>query len=362
MKYDFLQADITDLVCVSGDFVDRLMARANGEYLKVYFYMLRHNYMDLNSEKIADALDLMQKDVERAIAYWEREGVIRQTGSVAGSFLSAPEPVQKELKQVPQEIPEKTAAKREGALVPEEKSAPVPPKEEPQGIQTNLIELPDKSQVDLRKLKDSEEFQDLTYVVQTYLSKVFTPTDMETLAYLYDVLKMPSYLIEYLVEISVQRGKRSLRYIETVALDWHKRGIDTIEQAKEENMHFTSEIWAVMKAFGISGRNPAPMESDYIKKWYTTYGFSKELILEAVNRTMGTINTPSFKYADSILTKWKGANVKTMEDVKKLDAKHEDNVRKIVENKPHPGNKFHNFEQRKNDLDSMMLDKLKRKI
>jgi DnaD/phage-associated family protein len=36
-------------------------------------------------------------------------------------------------------------------------------------------------------------------------------------------------LIEYLVEYSVSKNKRSLRYMETVALEWHKKGIRTVE-------------------------------------------------------------------------------------------------------------------------------------
>ena len=94
--------------------------------------------------------------------------------------------------------------------------------------------LPDKSEVNIARLKDDEEFASLLYVVQRYLSRIFSQTDSETIAYLYDVLKMPAELIEYLAELCAERGKTSLRYLESIALDWHTRGIRTAAQAKAE--------------------------------------------------------------------------------------------------------------------------------
>lgn len=73
-----------------------------------------------------------------------------------------------------------------------------------------------------------------------------------------------------------------------------------------------------MKAFGISNRDPGQHERAMISKWADTYCFDTDIIIEACNRTIKAIHQPSFEYADTILSKWKNANVTTMEDIKKM--------------------------------------------
>lgn len=51
------------------------MAAANGEYVKVYLYILRHqNQEDLTLEQIADALNHTEADVKRALITGRRPG------------------------------------------------------------------------------------------------------------------------------------------------------------------------------------------------------------------------------------------------------------------------------------------------
>jgi len=59
---------------VDNEFIDRYMAAANGEYVKVYLYLLRHGQEPLNVSNIADALNHTEADVKRALAYWEEAG------------------------------------------------------------------------------------------------------------------------------------------------------------------------------------------------------------------------------------------------------------------------------------------------
>ena len=42
---------------VAHEFIDQYMAVANGEYVKVYLFVLRHQGEDITIERIADALD-----------------------------------------------------------------------------------------------------------------------------------------------------------------------------------------------------------------------------------------------------------------------------------------------------------------
>ncbi len=81
-------------------------------------------------------------------------------------------------------------------------------------------------------------------------------------------------------------------------------------------LRIQKDAFAVMKAFGLNSRKPAVPEQKIMEKWFKDYGFDRELVLEACSRTINAIHTPSFQYADSILTDWKKAGVKTLADVK----------------------------------------------
>ena len=71
-----LQANAT---MVSNDFIDHHLAQANGEFVKVYLFLLRHledPSSTLTVSKIADCLNHTEKDIMRAFRYWEAAGVL----------------------------------------------------------------------------------------------------------------------------------------------------------------------------------------------------------------------------------------------------------------------------------------------
>ena len=401
MKYEFLKADITNIVSLPSEFIDEYMLKANGDYIKVYLFMLRNAGRLINPEIIADALELTIKDVERAIAYWCKSGIlikkeenIAKIGSdddfqeilltknlptieeyeeakrilmAANEVYKRSEAVEKTDVENAESIENKDNTDVENTNVEPEVNTDTPVVETPDVIPEVEVKkeeppkLPDRSLVDLTKLKSDEDFQELVFCVQTYTEKIFSPIDTEKLAYLYDVIGMSKDLLEYIAEVSVQKGKKSISYIEKVALSFNEKGITTVEEAKEDNVKFYNENRAVLKAFGIYDRVLAPVESRYVKKWFDEYCFSPEIVVEAINRTVLNTSSQSFSYADGILTSWHKENVRTLADVKAQDEKHGEKVK----NAPKPSNggnggitsKFNNFEQRNDNIDSDMQDK-----
>ena len=151
-----------------------------------------------------------------------------------------------------------------------------------------------------------------------------TATDCQILANLYSNLKMEPELLEYLMEYCAQNHHYSLRYAEKVALSWHEKKITTVEEAKAYSRGFSRESFAVMKAMGLSGRSPADAEYALMEKWFRQYGFTREIVVEACSRTIRAIHTPSFQYADKILTEWKEADVRTFSDIAALDKRRKE--------------------------------------
>lgn len=217
----------------------------------------------------------------------------------------------------------------------------------------------------MKKLSKDEEFSTLLYVAQQYLGKMFTSMECEKFAYFYDVLKMSGELLEYLSEYCAQNGHTSIRYIEKVALNWYQLGITTKAAARDYTMRFSKDISSVMKAFGLTSRNPGTAEKEIIKKWFYTYGFDRPIVIEACNRTIKATQTPSFQYADKILTGWKENGVKTLGDIEELDKKRQlargqskdrDPVRKTAST-----NRFRNFEERNYNYDEAIWDDIRKR-
>lgn len=347
-----LEADAT---VVSNTFIDKYMTSASGEYVKVYLYLLRHGAEAVEVAQIAEALNHTEADVKRALVYWHRAGVIvlsqddakKEETQAQQTVFSEPAPA------VP--VPKAFAPRQEAAaLQPEKRSLPADRKP--------------CTAAQMNRLQTDEDFTQLLYIAQKYMNKIFRQQECEVFAYLYDTLKMPAELLEYLVEYCAQNGHTAIRYIETVALNWHERGLHTAEQAQAYTAGFSRNSFAVMKAFGLSGRKPGDTEQKMIETWFGQYGFAKDIVLEACNRTLEATHTPSFRYADKILSNWKECGVKSLQDIESLDGRHEAERSRVTEKRAagkagsgdkNSKNQFHNFRQRDTDYNTMVLERLK---
>lgn len=385
MRIDFGNFRIPAVTLVANEFIDRYMPSANGEYVKVYLYLLRHAGEEVGQAEIADALELTEGDVRRALIRWQRDGLLTAEETETAGADTGRRNKEKEDKgragTAGKDIDRADAGKsdteradtgradtgRTAAAGAEAPGTDRSPGAAPQEQKEELIPVPDKSSVDFTKLRQNDEFTMLLYIVQRYLSRIFSQTDSETVAYLYDVLKMPAELIEYLAELCAQRGKTSLRYFESIALDWYRNGITTVEQAKERGTNPSAEEYAVMKAFGLKGRNPGTEEQKLMRKWFGEYGFTKEIVQEACGRTLLRTHEPSFPYADRILADWHKAGVRTMEDIRRLD----DGARQGRQDRKQPvsgtrGGKqttrFHNLNERADDLDEFAVQAMRQRL
>lgn len=306
---------------VANVFIDKYMLDANGEFVRVYLYLLRcMSNSQASPSDIADKLNLTEKDVIRALKYWDRVGVI------AATFDS-----------VTDEPTSITFLSLDGNEVQAAAGQP-----------RNSV-----SPARIRELKEQENTRQLLYVVETYLGKPLSGPDVKKIIYMSEELGFSDELIDYLVEYCVNNGHFSMRYIEKVALAWHDKGIATVEDAKESVNAYSNRTFSVVKAFGISDRAITPSEKEFIDRWYDEYGFSREIIVEACKRTILSMTKPNFSYADGILRKWKAAEISTMEDIKKLDAGFKGKISVPVAASKPSNNKFNNFSQRTYDFAEM---------
>ena len=421
------------VTAVADEFIDQYMAAANGEYVKVYLYLLRHQSEPVSVDAIADALNHTESDVRRALAYWEKAGVLLREDLLspdggekdAGTAADRPRAgtvLDREMSGGrgaafsvdPQVTPDSRSTAYHGSTqagadgwsasysgTPQAVNQTAPAAVKPQGAvsepapaagRTDSVSLgaapaaaapspkPVYSVAQVNRLSGDEEFAQILYIAQKYMNKVFTPRDCQVFAYLYDTLKFSPELLEYLVEYCVQNGHVSVRYMETVAINWHEQGFRTPDEAKEYAEGFNNDAFSVMKAFGLNDRRPATEEQKMITKWFREYGFGRELVLMACNRTISAIHTPSFRYTDKILSDWKLAGVRTKADVEALDEKRSKSRAQGAGGQAQGGrssggqgagqadggrrksNQFHNFKQRDTDYDALVLKQLKERV
>lgn len=322
-------------------FVDNYMIRANGEYIKVYIYLLRmvSDGANFSIPCLADVLELTERDVTRALKYWEKESLLRMEinhGEI--SFIELL-PVPGKAKPLPDSV----------------QNVSSPESQDNQGASA-IPAMKTLSPAELQKKSEDERFSYLLYVCEMFLGKPLTCTDMNTLLYFYEDLSMSCELIEFLVEHCVSNGKKSFRYMQSIAINWYEENITTVDEAKAHSKNFRKEYYSIMRAFGLN-QNPAPVQEQYMKRWLENDGFDLSLILEACNRTINAINKPSFPYTDTILKHWKDNHITNVEQAKAFSRQQKSPKTFVNNYQP-----LHNFEQRDYDFDELEKKLLKKQL
>lgn len=399
-----ISSDIaTSFTTVSDIFIDQYMPKANGEFVKVYLYLLRATGSGAGIatiSEIADHFSNTEADIIRALNYWASEGILQvQTGadgqimginlcslSVSG-MQAAQSNIQSAVADNAAQNNLQNSVVNNAAQNNLQNSVV---NNAAQNISTANIRMHDsvveklKSQTpdkaassqkeytldEIKEFRKNPDISELFFIIETYLKHTLSSTDTNMVLYWLDELHFSTDLVEYLVEYCITKGHSSLRYMNKVALGWADAGIKTVDQAKDDAAAHSQIYYSVMKALGITGRNLVDSEVSLINKWVGEYGFDIELVKAACSKTISAIQKPSFEYTDSILANWRKKDVHTLKDVEVLDANFAkankasatgssqstnaaNGSSKPKSNNSSSKNKFNNFNQRNNDYDKL---------
>ena len=399
-----ISSDIaTSFTTVSDIFIDQYMPKANGEFVKVYLYLLRATGSGAGIatiSEIADHFSNTEADIIRALNYWASEGILQvQTGAdgqimginLCSLSVSGMQAAQSNIQSAVADnaaqnnlqngvVNNATQNNLQNGVV----------NNAAQNISTANIRMQDsvveklKNQAtdkpapsqkeytldEIKEFRKNPDISELFFIIETYLKHTLSSTDTNMVLYWLDELHFSTDLVEYLVEYCITKGHSSLRYMNKVALGWADAGIKTVDQAKDDAAAHSQIYYSVMKALGITGRNLVDSEVSLINKWVGEYGFDIELVKAACSKTISAIQKPSFEYTDSILANWRKKDVHTLKDVKVLDANFAkankasatgssqstnaaNGSSKPKSNNSSSKNKFNNFNQRNNDYDKL---------
>ena len=358
---------------ISNCFIDHYLADANDAQIKVYLFLLRTlgSGQATSISAIADKFNHTEKDVRRALSYWEQKGLLSldhdNKGNLIGIRLRSPQ-IQTQPVSVSQDTGEFTPfvtlmpAMPHSGISTTEAVAVVSPSVNKESSSTEEMvpsfEKPDYTLDDIKAFQASERTAELLFIAEQYLKKTLSANDIRSILFLTDTLHFSNDLIDYLLQYCVQRGKKDFRYIEKVAINWAEEGIKTPLDASTYASRYDRNVYTIMNALG-KGNNPTSTEVDFIKRWYHEWGFTIEVILEACERTVLATDKHRFEYADKILSSWKKDGVHHKADIEKIDSAYRRT--KKTSDKAVYSNMFTQFEQRDYDFDALEKKLLSKK-
>lgn len=399
-----ISSDIaTSFTTVSDIFIDQYMPKANGEFVKVYLYLLRATGSGAGIatiSEIADHFSNTETDIIRALNYWASEGILQLQSGADGQIMGinlcslSVSGMQAAQSNIQSAVADNAAQNNlQNSVVNNAAQNGLQNdvvNNVAQNISTADIRMQDsvveklKSQTtdkasssqkeytldEIKEFRKNPDISELFFIIETYLKHTLSSTDTNMVLYWLDELHFSTDLVEYLVEYCITKGHSSLRYMNKVALSWADAGIKTVDQAKDDAAAHSQIYYSVMKALGITGRNLVDSEVSLINKWVGEYGFDIELVKAACSKTISAIQKPSFEYTDSILANWRKKDVHTLKDVEVLDANFAkankasatgssqdtnaaNGSSKPKSNNSSSKNKFNNFNQRNNDYDKL---------
>ena len=399
-----ISSDIaTSFTTVSDIFIDQYMPKANGEFVKVYLYLLRATGSGAGIatiSEIADHFSNTEADIIRALNYWASEGILQlQTGAdgqiigvnLCSLSVSGMQAAQSNIQSTVADnaaqnnlqngvVNNATQNNLQNSVVNNaaQNISTVNTRMHDSVVEKLKSQTPDKAASsqkeytldEIKEFRKNPDISELFFIIETYLKHTLSSTDTNMVLYWLDELHFSTDLVEYVVEYCITKGHSSLRYMNKVALGWADAGIKTVDQAKDDAAAHSQIYYSVMKALGITGRNLVDSEVSLINKWVGEYGFDIELVKAACSKTISAIQKPSFEYTDSILANWRKKDVHTLKDVEVLDANFAkankasatgssqstnaaNGSSKPKSNNSSSKNKFNNFNQRNNDYDKL---------
>lgn len=386
-----ISSDIaTSFTTVSDIFIDQYMPKANGEFVKVYLYLLRATGSGAGIatiSEIADHFSNTEADIIRALNYWASEGILQvQTGAdgqimginLCSLSVSGMQAAQSNIQSAVADNAAQNNLQNSVVNNAAQNISTVNTRMHDSVVEKLKSQTTDKAASsqkeytldEIKEFRKNPDISELFFIIETYLKHTLSSTDTNMVLYWLDELHFSTDLVEYLVEYCITKGHSSLRYMNKVALGWADAGIKTVDQAKDDAAAHSQIYYSVMKALGITGRNLVDSEVSLINKWVGEYGFDIELVKAACSKTISAIQKPSFEYTDSILANWRKKDVHTLKDVEVLDANFAkankasatgssqstnaaNGSSKPKSNNSSSKNKFNNFNQRNNDYDKL---------
>ena len=276
MNYRINPAAFSAVFTVPAEVADRHLKLARGEHIKVLLYIMRNMTAPIESSVIAEATGITEYDVKEALVYWEDAGILTCYGGLQENAQIKPNTV-------------------------------------------NRAEKPTRRDVARRGAED-EKISYLLRETQMRLGRNLKSNETSTLVWLYDDEGLDVSLILMIVQYAAAHNKANIRFIESTAVDWINKGIDTVAAADAElnRMAMGDQAWKIVSlAFGLERRKPSKKETELSLLWVNDWKMSKEMLEAAYEECVNTKSKFSFPYTAKIIESWHESGFNTPEYIQK---------------------------------------------
>ena len=276
------------------DFIERWGRISKPEHLQIYIYLFMRYKKDGVYVPIKDAalkLHIKTSLLEEALDFWATAGYVELNGE---SY---------------------TFIEEDTSHPSVEKSIH---KAKPTSQKAHLRMRPSYEQSEIDAAATVNEKIDYMFKqAEKILGKLLSTTDLELLYSFVDWLGLPVEVVIMLLNYAAKLGKTDKRYLETLAIDWADREINTYEAAENyikemEEVH--SNEWKIRSILGIYDRALTQTEKKYIKSWTVEKKISPDLVSSAYERTVIATGKLSWAYMNKILLNWAEEGIKTPDE------------------------------------------------
>lgn len=282
MKYK--SVDGGEYISVPRGPVKDKLAEADSVQLKVLLYVLSEP--DISSEVLCERLDITRRRLTSALSFWEKAGALEKTGGKS-----------------------KAASREAGGKVARSSELPKYTSEE--------IAAYIESHAGVRQLLND---------CQHFVGKMFNLAETEIIIGLLDYLKLDEAYISLLFAHCTKNGKKSLRYIEKMAIALFDKGIISYEELDE---HLCAIEAAkeydkpLRKLFGIGPRALTKKEQDAFDRWCGKWKMPLELIERAFEITVENCGGRApVDYCNAVLSRWFDSGYRSVEEVEAAMAEY----------------------------------------
>ena len=259
-------------------FFSEYLSSANGDYIKVYLYILFLSKYDkdIKINDLSKKLALPLKVIQEAFKYWEDVGVLvkKHTGYILSNL--------QEIELLKLYSPKLTSS--------------------PEDIEKNS-----KNQYRAKAIEN---------INNQFFQGIMSPSWYSDIDMWFKKNNFDEQVMLALFNYCFDHSALHRNYIQVVADSWYKNNIKSfsdLDKYYEKQEKISSLKKAIIKKLGL-GRNLTAYEDAYVEKWSIEYGYSLEIIEIALRRTTSKTNI-NFEYLNKIISDWHDRNFKTAAEI-----------------------------------------------
>ena len=262
-------------------FFTEYLSQANGDYVKVYLYLLFLSKYDkdIKINDLSKKLALPLKTIQEAFKFWEECGVLikKTTGYILTNIQET------ELLKL---------------YSPKLSSSP---------------EDITKSEKNKYRVKAIENINN------QFFQGIMSPSWYNDIDLWFKKYDFDEQVMLALFNYCYDRSALHRNYIQVVADSWHKNNIKSfsdLDAYYQKQEKISSVKKQIIKKLGLN-RNLTTYEDAYVEKWTLDFKYNLDVIEIALKRTTSKTNI-SFDYLDRLISDWHDRNLKTPAEIQEF--------------------------------------------